>query len=362
MSSSIEDRRPFPPHAGLSRRTFLAGAAAAGVATGLAAPRIARAASDTMTVPNSGGALEEAYKAAYFDTFSARTGVNILGAPYMETARIKAMVDANAVDIDVANIDFAEAAVLAKLGLLEPIDYDIVDRAALLPWAAADHYIVSDVAGTVMGWNTQSFTAETRPKDWVEFFDAAAKPGQRSLWKLAPQTLEIAALGAGVDPAKLYPLDLEAAFASLEKIRPDLTWWTSGAQSAQLLTSAEVDVGTSWNGRLHKPKIDGAPVDYTFDQCIFTCDAFIVPKGVKNKKRAMEFLAHLIDAGNQAEFTRHIPYGPTNPAAFDLIDPAVRAFLPNAPENSRTAVVQNVEYWAEQGDELFDRFNRWLLG
>ncbi|MCK0198139.1 ABC transporter substrate-binding protein [Ancylobacter sp. 6x-1] len=347
---------------GLSRRRFLAGTAAATAAASLGMPGIVRAASDTMTVPNSGGALEEAYKAAYFDTFTAKTGTKILGAPYMDTARIKAMVDANAVDVDAVNIDFAEAAVLAKMGLLEPIDYDIVDRKALEGWAANEHYIVSDVAGTVMGWNTQSFTPETRPKGWAEFFNEAAKPGQRSLWKLAPQTMEIAALGAGIAPDKLYPLDLDAVFASLDRIKPHLTWWTSGAQSAQLLTSGEVDVGTSWNGRLFKPKNDGAPIDYTFDQCIFTCDAFIVPKGVKNKKRAMEFLANLVEAKNQAVFAQHIPYGPTNPEAFALLDAKTKALLPNSPENGKTAVLQNVAYWAEHGDELFGRFNKWLVG
>ena len=351
------------PHArrGISRRGFLAGTAAA-TAAGIFSPHVVRAAGDTMTVPNSGGALEEAYKVAYFDTFTAKTGVKILGAPYIDTARVKAMVDANAVDIDVANIDFAEAAVLAKLGLLEPIDYDIVPRKALDSWAANDHYIVSDVAATVMGWNTQAFTAETRPKGWSEFFDEAAKPGQRSLWKLAPQTMEIAALGAGIPADKLYPLDLDAVFASLDKIKPNLTWWTSGAQSAQLLTSGEVDVGTAWNGRLFKPKNDGAPVDYTFDQSIFTCDAFIVPKGVKDKKRAMEFLANLVEAKNQAVFAQHIPYGPTNPAAFDLLDAKTKALLPNSPENGKTAVLQNVQYWADNGDELFARFNKWLVG
>ncbi|GAB4069190.1 ABC transporter substrate-binding protein [Ancylobacter sonchi] len=347
---------------GLSRRAFLASAAATTAAVGLGAPSIVRAASDTMTVPNSGGALEEAYKVAYFDTFTAKSGVKILGAPYMDTARIKAMVEANAVDVDVANIDFAEAAVLAKMGLLEPIDYDIVPRKVLEPWAANEHYIVSDVAALVMGWNTQAFTPESRPKGWVEFFDAAAKSGQRSLWKLAPQTLEVAALGAGIPADKLYPLNLDAAFSALDKIKPNLTWWTSGAQSAQLLTSGEVDVGTAWNGRLFKPKNDGAPVDYTFDQSIFTCDAFIVPKGVKDKKRAMQFLANLVEAKNQATFAQHIPYGPTVPAAFELLDAKTKALLPNSPENGKTAVLQDVAYWAEHGDELFARFNKWLVG
>ncbi len=208
MQKSASLTSTAPGH-GLTRRSLLGGSIAAASALGL--PRIVRADTATMTVPNSGGALEDAYRLAYFDTFTAKTGVKILGAPYMDTAVIKAMVDANAVDIDVANIDFAEAAVLSKLGLLEPIDYGIVDRKSFVPWAAADNYIVSDVAATVMAWNTQSFTEDTRPKGWTEFFDVTAKPGQRSLWKLAPQTMEVAALGAGIAPDKLYPINVDAA-------------------------------------------------------------------------------------------------------------------------------------------------------
>lgn len=349
-----------PLNCSMTRRGLLGAGAMATAA--LAMPRISRADSGTMTVPNSGGALEDAYKVAYFDTFAAKTGVKVLGAPYMDTAQIKAMVDGNAVDIDVANIDFAEAAVLSKMGLLEPIDYDIVDRKSFVPWAAQDDYIVSDVAATVMAWNTQSFTEQSRPKNWQEFFDAAAVQGQRSLWKLAPQTMEIACLGAGISPDKLYPLNVDAAFHSLNKIKKDLTWWTSGAQSAQLLISGEVDMGTAWNGRLFGPIKSGAPIAYTFEQCIYTCDAFIVPKGVKNKRRAMEFIANMNDAKNQVTFCQHIPYGPTNPAAFNMLDAKTKALLPNSPENGKTAILQNVAYWADHGDELFTKFNQWLVG
>ena len=343
-----------------TRRQMLAGLGA-GAAT-LAAPGLLRAQSvATMTVPNSGGALEEAYRAAYFNTFEAQTGTKILGAPYMEAGRVKAMVEVNSVDVDVLNIDFAEAAVLAREGLLEPIDYTIVDKTPLLDWAANEHYVVTDVAALVMGWNTGSFTAETRPKNWAEYFDPAVAQGQRSLWKLAPQTMEIACLAMGIPREDLYPLDLDAAFAMLDKVKPDLTWWTSGAQSAQLLISNEVDMGTAWNGRLYKPRLDGAPVDYTFDNCIYTCDAFVVPKGAKNKELAMRFIANIMDAQNQAVFARHIPYGPTNTKAFDLLTPEERALLPNAPENSKTGTLQNVAYWAESGDAIFRRFNEWVV-
>jgi putative spermidine/putrescine transport system substrate-binding protein len=345
----------------LDRRCILTGAAAGAVGLVTGFPSILRAQPTTLTVPNSGGALEEAFKVAYFDTFKEKTGIQIVGAPYMDTARVKAMVDNNAVDVDVMNIDATEAAALARLGLLEPIDYDFVDKSVLLPEAAKEHYLLADVAAYVMAWNTGSLDADTRPKDWSEFFDPGREE-QRSLWKLAPQTLEVAAMGGGQARGSLYPIDLDLAFRMLDGIKSNLTWWTSGAQAAQLVIGGEVDVGTVWNGRVYKTKEEGGPVDYTFDHALYVCDAMVIPKGAKNKKAAMEFLANMMDAQNQATFAKTIPYGPVNTKAFELLSEAELARLPNSPQNSKTAVFQNFDYWAENGPAVFDRFNKWLLG
>lgn len=354
-------KTPSSRRSTLDRRRVLKGMAATSVALA-GFPHIAKAKPATMTVPNSGGALEEAFKVAYFDTFQKKTGIQILGAPYMDTARVKAMVENNAVDVDILNIDATEAAALARLGLLEPIDYSHFDKSALLPAAAKEHYVLVDVAAYIMAWNTKTFTAETRPKNWAEFFDPAAKEGQRSLWKLAPQTLEVAAMGGGQARDKLYPIDLDLAFTSLDRLKPDLTWWSSGAQSAQLVIGGEVDVGTVWNGRVFKAKNDGAPVDYTFDNALYVCDAMVIPKGAKNKKEAMEFLANMVDAANQATFSKTIPYGPVNTKSFELLDAKTLELLPNSPQNGKTAVFQDFDYWAEKGPEIFERFNKWLVG
>jgi putative spermidine/putrescine transport system substrate-binding protein len=346
----------------MTRRNAIASSMVSGVALALGCPLIAQAQPASLTFPNSGGALEEAYRAAYFDTFTAKTHINVLSAPYMDSAQIKAMVDNNAVSIDLANSDATDAAILARAGLLERIDYDIVDRKSLLPEAAQEFYLLPDFAAYVMAWNTKSFNNATRPQNWAEFFDIKAKPGQRSLWKAAPQTLEVAAIGGGQPPDKLYPLDLDRAFAKLDAIKSSLSWWESGAQGAQLIIGGEVDVGTVWNGRLFKPKAEGAPADFTFDGALVVADAMVVPKGAKNKRYAMQFLANMMEAKNQAVFCRMIPYGPANTETFALLTEAERARLANSPQNRAKTALQDFAYWAEHGAELNARFNRWLVG
>ena len=347
----------------LNRRSLLA--SATGIAVVLPVmgfPTVLRAKPERMTIPNPGGALEEALKAAYFKTFTEKTGIEISGAPYADTAKIKAMVENNAVDTDVIFTDAADAAMLAKQGLLEPIDFSVVDKSVLIPEAVHEHYLLADVAAYAMAWNTKSMSDDKRPKTWAEFFDPVAKPGQRSLWKYAAQTLEVAAMGAGQSRDKLYPLDLDAAFAKLDAVKGSLTWWDSGAQGAQLIIDGETDVGTVWNGRLYKPRKDGATVDYTFDHCLYVCDSIVVPKGARNKAEAMTFIANFTDPKNQAVFCKSIPYGPVNPATFPLLDSETKAALPNAPENAKTAVFQNFGYWADNGAKIIEQFNKWLLG
>jgi len=87
------------------------------------------------------------------------------------------------------------------------------------------------------------------------------------------------------NPQRLYPLDLDKGVRTLDKVKKDLVWWTSGEQSAQLLIDGESPWAQSANGRIYKPIKTAAKIDYTYDQCLYTSDCMIVPKGSLTKKR-----------------------------------------------------------------------------
>src|SRR5262249_42530981 len=150
------------------------------------------------------------------------------------------MEEAENIDVDVMNMDAGEAATSGLNGWLEPLDWSLTDRAGLIKGAAKNDYVASEVAGLVLGWNTGSLPNGPAKKDWSALLDTQHIPGKRGIYKQASQTLEVILLGAGVKPANLYPLDVDRALAELDKIRPDIVFWDSGASSAQLVTSGEV--------------------------------------------------------------------------------------------------------------------------
>ena len=149
------------------------------------------------------------------------------------------MVESGNVSWDVVDVEGDSAVAAAKQGLLEPIDFSLANRANLDPRFTSDHFLGSFYHSFVLGFNKAAFAGK-EPKSWADLFDTRAFPGKRTFYKWsAPGALEIALLGDGVASDKLYPLDLSRAFKKLDTIKPEVVWWSGGAQSQQLLAPGE---------------------------------------------------------------------------------------------------------------------------
>jgi putative spermidine/putrescine transport system substrate-binding protein len=346
----------------ISRRSVLgAGAAAAVGSAVIGAPFVARAKVDGLVVASSGGKLEEAMTAAIYKPFTAKTGTQIVSATNTY-AKLKAMVEAKSIEWDVAQVDSAAAAGFTLQGLVEPLDYSVIDKSDFLPGVPRENYLPWDVVACVISWNTKNVKKGAVPQSWAELWDLKRFAGQRGFWKQPFQTMELALMADGVAKDKLYPIDVERALKTLDKIKPQIFWWTSGAQSAQILIDGEIAAGMSWNGRIHDPKNDGAPVDFHFNESLYVSDAWIIPKGAKNKKEAMEFIAFAMQPEQQAAFATAIPYGPVNAKALKLIDAKRLPALASSEENFKKGVFQDFDWWAQNGPKTGERFNSWLLG
>ena len=342
----------------LSRRSAIASIGATG-AMAVAAPYVARAQAKPaqMIVATGGGKLDDAYKASIFKAFTEKTGIQIVTTANV-AAKLKAMVEQKAVEWDVMQGPAEDFAVHARNGLFEPIDYGIVSKSGLIASAAQEHFLLTDVAAYLIAWNTKNVKADAAPKTWA---DVWAYPGRIGLWKRPFHTLEVALLADGVPIESLYPLDVERGLKSLEKIKSKLVWWERGAQGGQVFIDGEVDVGAIWNGRVHEPKVNGAPVDFHFNQAIFVNDAWAIPKGAKNKKEAMELIALYMTPAIQAEYSKNIPYGPVNMDALKLLDAKTLSSLPSSEENFKKGRLLDLNFWADNGPKVTERFNKWLL-
>src|SRR5438309_9460277 len=84
-----------------------------GSAALIAAPAVVRAQADSMVVVSSGGVLEDAYRESIYKPWTQRTGIQVITGPN-PAAKLKSMVEANATEWDVMQIDAAVAASLAR--------------------------------------------------------------------------------------------------------------------------------------------------------------------------------------------------------------------------------------------------------
>ncbi|MDQ1196132.1 ABC transporter substrate-binding protein [Agrobacterium sp. SORGH_AS 787] len=303
-----------------------------------------------------GGTTQDAQKAAWADKFTASTGINVVQDGPTDYGKLKAMVEANSVTWDVVDVEGDYAAQAGPKGLLEKLDFSVIDKSKLDPRFVTDYSVGSFYYSFVIGCNVDA--VEACPKSWADLFDTTKFPGKRTFYKWsAPGVIEAALLADGVPADKLYPLDLDRAFKKLDTIKSDIVWWSGGAQSQQLIASAEAPFGSVWNGRMTALEKSGVKVETSWEQNITAADSLVVPKGTKNKDAAMKFIAFATSAQPQAEMATATGYAPINIASAKLMDPAVAKTLPD--QQTASQVNADMGYWAQHRDEIGERWYAW---
>ncbi len=338
---------------------FVAAVAAAGaIAT-------AAYAADGITVVSWGGAYQKAQHDTIFVPFTSKTGTAVKEEEYNgEVAKIKAMVESGTISWDVISVDQATALQGCDDGVLENLDYSkILDKAKILPGAALDCAIGSDVYATVFAYDKSKL--KDGPTTIGDLFDTQKFPGKRALQKNPMVNLEWALIADGVDRNEVYtvlgtPEGVDRAFKKLDTIKKDVVWWEAGAVPPQLLADGEVVMTSAWNGRIATAIKEGKSFQIVWDAEAPDLDMWAIPKGTPNLDKSYEFLAFASSAEVQSALAPVIPYGPTNLDAMALVDPELAKSLPTHPDNLKAAFPFNAQFWGDNGEELRARFNTWL--
>ncbi|MCR9150881.1 MAG: ABC transporter substrate-binding protein [Rhodobacteraceae bacterium] len=312
------------------------------------------AADQTVTIASWGGSYQEAQSKALFEPAAATTGIEVKQETYGGMSDVRLQVSSGQVTLDIVASGSGSAARAAAEGLLEPLDYGVIDVSTFYPGLYTDHCVGGDVFSTVYAWNTDTY-GENGPQSWADFFDVEKFPGSRAYRGTVAGALEGALMADGVPMEEVYSVldseeGIERAIDKIRELKPHISvFWTSGAQHAQLMKDGEVDMTTGWNGRFDNAAADGAKVAYSFNQALLDYDCFAIPKGAPNKDTAMAFLAEISKPEYQDDLPKYITYGPTNKAAYDTgeITAEVAAGLPSSPANAALQLPVSLEWYAK---------------
>ena len=333
-----------------------------------------------ITVVSWGGAYTKSQVEAYHKPWMAMTGNTIVSEDYNGgLAEVKAQVEAGNVTWDLVDVELSDAVRGCDEGLLEEIDASILPPAPdgtpamddFIPGAVGDCWVANIVWSTVYAYDTTVLTPA--PTTMADFFDLEAFPGRRGMRKGPKANLEMALMADGVPAAEVYdvlstPEGIDRAFAKLDTIKDSVIWWEAGAQPPQLLADGEVVMTTAYNGRIFNAfAAEDKPFNIVWDGQVFDLDLWVMPKGAPNKDLAMEFIAFSTDTQRLADQAAWISYGPARKSSAPLVgnyvtkpELAMGPHMPTAPENFMNAVQNDFEFWADNQDELNERFNTWL--
>jgi len=330
--------------------------------------------SDSLVIMEGGGAWGEAQREAFFEPFEKETGIKVTAAPTVPQAQLRTAIESGKPGFDLIDVEGPRTITWTKAGLLEDINYELWKdpgmREEFAPAKATDTSVPSLIYAVQLAYNKD--LAGGKLNGWADMWDAAkGKMSLRQADGPAGATFEIALLADGVDPKDLYPIDFDRAFKKLDEIKPQiLKFWSAGAEPIQMMIDKQTSAVSAWDGRVEAAISDGADyIEGTFNQAIIQTDNWAIPKGSENIDGASLFIEFASLPENQAKFSELITYAPSVPAAYDHLSEERKKLFVTNPEYVDSTVVQDVDFWASEGDDgrtndviAVDRWQEWLLG
>ena len=355
-------------------KTFLLGSVGALLAT-------SSSFAGSITAVSWGGAYTASQVAAYHKPWTAKTGHTVVSEDYNGgLAEVRSQVEAGNVTWDIVDVELPQAEAGCAEGIFETIDWSILPDGAdgtpavddFIPGALHECAVANIVWSTIFAYDKSKMSG-AMPTSINDFFDVKKFPGKRGIRKNPTANLEMALVADGVPSSQVYdvlstPEVVDRAFKKLDSIKDHAVFWEAGAQPPQLLADGEVVMTTAYNGRIFNAVAkENKPFIIVWDAQVFSTDLWAIPKGAPNLELALDFLAFSTATEQLAKQASFISYGPARKSSAPLVthydgrpDLPMGPQMPTAPENFKTAIPTNMEFWADNEEELAERFNAWL--
>jgi putative spermidine/putrescine transport system substrate-binding protein len=314
-----------------------------------------------VVVVDGGGRFHDAAIKSMYEPFQAATGIKITTTSYdYETGTIQAQVR-GAKQWDIVNVGNPISNDL-QAQLFLPIDYSIVAQPGLPQSAQLKYELIYTGFAHVLGYRTDKYS--TAPTSWADLWDTTKFPGTRQMNSYPIGTLEVALLADGVDPKSLYPIDVDRAFAKLDKLLATgkIVWYGGGAASIENFANETATIGIVWNGRMGQAQAQGIPVDFIMPGALVQPAIWSALSTAPHPRQAMEFLKYVASANVQAAEANGFPGElPSNVDAYTQLDPAVADRLPTNPKfASVIGPPIDWDWWNVNADAVNAKWQEWF--
>ena len=354
--------------------------ALAGLGAGLALGGASHVQAQEFTAVSWGGAYSASQDKAYIQPYMQENpSVKINFEDYSGgLAEVRAQAEAGNVTWDLVDVVMSDAITGCDEGLFLEVDFD-ADLAPSNGGASPTDDFLSEslinpcfipqiAYSTVFGY--RSDMVDTPPSSIKDVFDLDRFPGKRGLQKIPTYNLEWALMADGVAKEDVYdvlstPEGVDRAFAKLDTIKDQVVWWEAGAQPPQMLADGEVVMASAYNGRLFAAiEEDKQPIAMLWDGQALDLDGWAIPAEGNNIEAVMDFVYYATDTQRLADQAKYISYGPLRKSSLPLVSTHAELGIDMAPHMPTKYADQgfwtNFEFWADNSDELAERFNAWL--
>ena len=286
----------------------------------------------TLVVTSWGGVWTQDEQKYLYGPFTKATGIKVDVVVNGSDPSIPAMLQETTHNVTIDLVEDLNIPVMVNKGEVQQFPSWLLQsfKKYLVPDSYAKNYLEYGATADIIACNPA--VMKKCPLTPAEFFNVKDYPGPRAIVNDPTEAIPMALEALGVPSSQLGgALNLSKAMKELQKIKPDISvWTTSGSQQQQLLTDKSVGAEIMWNGRAFVvqqtiPKLiiswSGATVEEP--------QGVLVPKGAPDPQVAYAYFNWLGEnPADQAKWVEAITYPLPGKAVASLLPAKVLAALP----------------------------------
>ena len=133
-------------------------------------------------------------------------------------------------------------------------------------------------------------------------------------------------------------------------------------------------MATGWNGRFFNAQMEGTPLVQIWDAQILDYEYFVMVKGGPNDANgeAMKVLREMTSSEGLAGSAKYIAYAPWRKSSIAVMEAGEPWFkdgktnmvphMPTNPANLKSHILMNPDYWADNQDEINEKWEAMKAG